>query len=440
MFSPRTGHQRLTTHSDESNPLGGDSSGDADDIVTVSFDGIEQGGSAGARSRGTSVEQIDSLLQQKNANIFDRFFVECYSFLYINHPRLFGILSGMLLVGIPLLAWIIVLLSDEADGGGGDDTLSQMTSDDVATWQQFYASTYNIVRGSGAVATDVGECSQIGVDILSKGGNAVDAAIAAAFCLGILSPASSGIGGGCFILHYNSTSTESQFIDSREFAPTGATYDMYVNDSTLAINGGLAIAVLGETAGLYKAWLEHGSANVQETHTGCTTAGGVSWSDLVTPAAEMAKEWTLSAQTVKYLNLDAVAPFLYSGEYPLLSALYLDKKGNIKGVGDTVKQPELSATLFNIASKGPSYLYEDMADILSAEIIAAGGIVTGDDIRSYAPEVSDTLETITMGHKYVGIAGSSSGGAAVIGVLNFLDAVAANVQPLASMGSGYYHW
>eukprot|EP01040_Poterioochromonas_malhamensis_P024772 gene24772-30732_t len=146
----------------------------------------------------------------------------------------------------------------------------------------FVATIVNVqIHHDGAVATDNPTCSQIGADILDLGGNAVDAAISAALCLGVISPASSGIGGGCYMLYYNQNSGESTFIDAREVAPAASTSHMFETQPMAAQDGGLAIAVLGEVKGLYLAYERYGSHKVP-------------WKTLVAPAAKLAKRWTLN--------------------------------------------------------------------------------------------------------------------------------------------------
>ncbi len=299
-------------------------------------------------------------------------------------------------------------------------TLNTEGSSSVTTpggdWDQ-----YAVISSKGAVATDAAICSQIGADVLSHGGNAVDAAVASALCLGVVSPASSGIGGGCFILTHNATSGVNEFIDSRERAPAAATETMFVGDPMKAQVGGLAVAVLAEVRGLHLAWTRYGSGNVP-------------WSALVTPAAELAAKWTISVEMGAILD-ELVA----DGELPTTAgwrALYEKSAGVLKTVGDTVEQPELAHTLQQIAQQGPDYLYSTMAATLSAEIVQAGGIVTPEDISGYEPTVLPAIETRVLGHTYVGVGGSSSGGAVVAGILKFMGTFA---EPMASLGDLYHH-
>lgn len=261
----------------------------------------------------------------------------------------------------------------------------------------------------------------MGLEILKKGGNAVDASITTALCLGVVSPMSSGIGGGCFIVFHNSTSGENVFIDSREIAPGAATSDMFVSDPLKAQNGGLAVAVLAEVKGLYLAWQRYG--------------GGLPWKELVLPVATLAQRWVISAQLAANI-VEHATEFLLSGEYPELSKLYVKANGQIKGAGDVVEQPALAETLRRIAEDGPAYIYDTMAATLAAEVRDAGGVLIEDDIRRYEPIVYPALESRFMGYRYVGAGGSSSGGAIVAGILNYMDSIA---EPLVSQGLLYTH-
>ena len=161
-------------------------------------------------------------------------------------------------------------------------------------WQDFVVHS-----DTAAVATDDARCSFIGKDMLAQGGSAIDAAIAATMCLGVVSPGSSGIGGGCFILTHNGTTRINEFIDSREVAPAAATSDMFVKSPIKAQDGGLAIAVFSELKGLHLAWTKHGK---------------LPWSVLVQPASDLAKRWVVSKETASLLQQVQVQ--LHSGLYP----------------------------------------------------------------------------------------------------------------------------
>jgi len=118
-------------------------------------------------------------------------------------------------------------------------------------WDSYYKFS-----SLGAVAADVGNCSAIGTEILRLGGNAVDAAVSTALCVGVLNPMSSGIGGGCFILIHNASSRQNTFIDSRETAPGKSTPDVFVRNPLASYRGGLSIATPAELRGLVASRLE----------------------------------------------------------------------------------------------------------------------------------------------------------------------------------------
>lgn len=115
----------------------------------------------------------------------------------------------------------------------------------------------------------------------------MDAAVAAALCLGVVGPSSSGLGGGCFILG-RTNANDVLFMDSREVAPQGATENMYDDDHSTSIWGGLAVAVPAELRGLYQSYLAQG--------------GLVTWSELVTPSVALAEEYEISEHMGEHIQ------------------------------------------------------------------------------------------------------------------------------------------
>lgn len=331
---------------------------------------------------------------------------------YFKYPRLYGASVVIIFIVIPFLITIIVLnvyLAQSKNSG----TISTSSNN---IWKSFQATSTK-----GMVATDHDVCSQMGADILDLGGNAIEAAIAAAFCLGVISPASSGIGGGCYILIHKSDTKTQEFIDAREIAPKYANSTMFVGREMEAQDGPLAIATLGEVKGLYLAYQRHKSGNVP-------------WKSLVLPAAKLAQEWTLSDLEASYIK--KIKSQLLSGNFTLLADLFL-KPGtkDLKTSGDIVKQPILAQTLTNIAEH-PDYLYTTMASTLAAEIQSLGGILTKEDIINYEPVLREPIKANYSGYQYIGVGGSSSGGPIVVGLLKFMSSFS---QPIASQGPLYYH-
>jgi gamma-glutamyltranspeptidase/glutathione hydrolase/leukotriene-C4 hydrolase len=283
-------------------------------------------------------------------------------------------------------------------------------------WVQFEAKS-----DVGVVATDVAKCSEVGRDIMKMhNGNAVDAAVASALCLGVLNPSSSGIGGGCFIVHYSKEKGVKEFYDSRETAPAAATSAMFDDNPTLSVNGGLAIATLGEVKGLYMLHSEHGS---------------ISWFDVVMPAANIAKRWTISAHMSDVINNDAKG-YIESGEYPELTKLFTNDNGDIKTEGDVVENPILAQTLENIAKYGSDYIYDTMAASIAKDVQEVGGILTEEDIRGYQVRTPEPVLVDVLGHTLLSASGSSSGGAAVAGIVNFMEGYE---EPMPSQGLLYDH-
>jgi gamma-glutamyltranspeptidase/glutathione hydrolase/leukotriene-C4 hydrolase len=334
----------------------------------------------------------------------------------VTSPIKYGSFITFILCGLPLLITTIVLSVLLTNNNSSTIKYESTTNDNVNQFQSYMATS-----SIGAVATDTLDCSVIGTNILNLGGNAVDAAIASALCVGVLSPASSGIGGGCYILIHMNDTGDREFIDSREFAPAGATNSMFESDPIKAQNGGLAIAVIAELKGLYSAHERHGS-------------GIISWSDLVMPASIIAEKSIISSELASYIIKSESE--LLSGNYTGLSDLYLNSNGELKVEGDIVERPIFANTLKLIAEHGPDYIYKTMASTLAQEIQDAGGIVTTNDILNYTINIQEPINTNVMGHVYVGSSGSSSGGAVVGGILKFVEGY---LDPLVSQGGIYYH-
>lgn len=276
---------------------------------------------------------------------------------------------------------------------------------------------------TGVVATDVPYCSSLSAEVLKAGGNAVEAAITASLCVGIISPVASGIGGGFFMLYYDSKFKNATFIDSRETSPIYSDPHMFEGRPKAAQYGPLAIATMGEVKGL-------------ETAFNLYKSGNVTWKSLVLPVAHLAKEWKISQNLEYYLDMDETKDFIINKYSPLLSALYLRSDGNVKRAGDIVRQPELSRTLEMIAEYGSAYLYDTMASTIAKEIQDAGGIITDEDIRTFAPNITTPVKGDIAGYTYYGASGSSSGGSAVLGILQYMFSY---TDPLVSQGFLYYH-
>lgn len=265
----------------------------------------------------------------------------------------------------------------------------------------------------GMVASDEELGSQAGVEILKRGGNAVDAAVAVAFALAVVEPAAGNIGGGGFML-VRLADGRTKFLDYRETAPAKATRDMYIGpDGTLdreaSVMGYKAVAVPGTVAGLELALKTYGTMKLRE---------------VMTPAIRLAQDgFKVSDKLERQLrgeraNLE---------RFPMSRRVFLSD-GTMLRAGDTLRQPELAATLKRIAKKGAGEFYRGKtARMLAQEMQQQGGLISLEDLAGYKPKVRDVLQAKYQsgGHTWEVLAAPppSSGGVAMIEALNMLKEV-----------------
>ncbi len=273
------------------------------------------------------------------------------------------------------------------------------------TWPQQPA------RGAHAmVATDEPLGSQAGVEILKRGGNAIDAAVAVAFALAVAEPAAGNIGGGGFML-VRLAGGKTNFFDYREVAPGKATRDMYVKDGKLIPDastlGFRSVAVPGTVAGLELVLRSHGTMKL---------------ADVMAPAIRLAKEGIpVTEKLVREFDEEK------SGlqQFSVSKRIFLNN-GKTYQVGEVFRQPELAATLQRIAKLGAADFYRgETARMLVADMQSNGGIISSEDLASYQPKVREVLRARYEidGHRWDVLTSPppSSGGVAVIEALNMLQ-------------------
>lgn len=234
------------------------------------------------------------------------------------------------------------------------------------------------VRGAhGMVVTDERLGSKAGVEILKHGGNAVDAAVATAFVLAVVEPAAGNIGGGGFML-IRLADGKTIFLDYRETAPGKASRDMYIGkdgklDEEASVIGYRSVAIPGTVAGLELALKTYGTMKL---------------ADAMAPAIRLADEGLVVSEKLA-AELEEERHGLQA--FPISQRIFLNG-GRMFKAGDTLKQPELAATLKRIAQSGSEEFYRgETARMLADEMAKNGGIVSLDDLAHYKPKVREVL-------------------------------------------------
>ena len=258
----------------------------------------------------------------------------------------------------------------------------------------------------GMVVSQDRIASEVGVQAMRDGGNAIDASIATAFALAVTHPAAGNIGGGGFLV-FRPNQGESTAYDFREMAPAAATPDMWLDgghyDSKRHHHSHLAVGVPGTVAGLYLAWEE--KANLP-------------WKRLVQPAIELAKNGFVVEDGLAR-SLKETLPRFKS--YPAsFNKFSNDRKPYEAGM--TFKQPDLAQTLSRIANRGPKGFYEgETARLIVDDMQANGGIMTLDDLRNYIPKKRVPIFGSYRGYEVISMSPPSSGGIAIVEMLNLLE-------------------
>jgi gamma-glutamyltranspeptidase/glutathione hydrolase len=274
----------------------------------------------------------------------------------------------------------------------------------------------------GMIATDEELGSQAGVEILKRGGNAVDAAVAVAFALAVVEPAAGNIGGGGFML-VRLADGRTNFLDYREVAPAKATRDMYIGaDGKLIPNENVTGSVLG-----YRSVAVPGT--VAGLALALTTYGTLKLAEVMAPAIRLANEGFPVSEKLAH-ELEEERPGLQ--QFPVSKRIFLNN-GKMLHVGDTLRQPELAATLQRIAKNGAAEFYRgETARVTVDDVTRNGGIITADDLARYKPKVREVLRADYKSDDRDGAAHTwevltspppSSGGVAIIEALNMLTNV-----------------
>tara|TARA_Y100000590_G_scaffold444776_1_gene575954 strand:+ start:2359 stop:4080 length:1722 start_codon:yes stop_codon:yes gene_type:complete len=260
----------------------------------------------------------------------------------------------------------------------------------------------------GMVVSASIHASTVGSDVLAAGGNAVDAAIATGFALAVTHPAAGNIGGGGFmVIRFPDGTTTA--IDFREKAPMAAHPDMWLDDSgeysrTMHHNSHMAVGVPGTVAGFWKAHRLYGSRD---------------WKRLVSPAVELAGDgFNITERLAGGLRrLVEGRGAAYEG-----TVAYFSANGSPLNPGHRLVQSDLSRTLERIANKGRDGFYKgETARLLTAEMKREGGIITAEDLSLYRAKERTPMKGTYRGYEIISMPPPSSGGIALIEMLNILE-------------------
>lgn len=270
----------------------------------------------------------------------------------------------------------------------------------------------------GMVVSAEAHATRAGVEILAAGGNAVDAAVAVSFALGVTEPYHSGIGGGGFLL-IRLADGETVALDARETAPAAATPDMFLapgvpEDASRA--GPLSVATPGLVAGLALALERYGTKPLAE---------------VLAPAIRLAEEgFPIGPRHARLLDFWRARGM--AERFPETAAIQLPPPGEPVRPGWRLVQPELAATLRALAREGPDVFYRGrIARAIADEVQRRGGILTEADLAAYRPVLREPLRARWGGREVVSFPPPSSGGVALVQMLQMLDGF-----DLAALGPG----
>jgi gamma-glutamyltranspeptidase/glutathione hydrolase len=273
------------------------------------------------------------------------------------------------------------------------------------------AASREPVRAKHGIVASTNElASQVGVDIMKRGGNAIDAAIAVAFALAVTHPAAGNLGGGGFMM-IRLKNGKTTAIDYREMAPAAATRNIYLNKSGNLIEGEggslvgyRAAGVPGTVRGMELALKKYGS-------------GKLSWSQLIQPAQRLANGFGVTYALARSLRGNNA----YLSQYPETKRIYLNG-GKFYDEGDIFRQPDLAATFSRLQTSGPDEFYQGQtARMIVDDVKSHKGLITLEDMHGYVAKEREPVSGQYRGYEVISMPPPSSGGAVLIEMLNILE-------------------
>lgn len=260
----------------------------------------------------------------------------------------------------------------------------------------------------GVVVSASPLASRLGVEVMARGGNAIDAAVTVAFVLAVVHPSAGNLGGGGFMLIHLAKSNNQLVIDYRERAPQAARPNMYQDEDgnfirSLATLGHQAAGVPGTVAGLALALKNYGT---------------ISLSQAIKPAIDLAQNgFEVSKKLSQALNAHAED----LKKFPASAKIFFPQ-GKLLNPGDKLVQRDLADTLRAIAEDGPAAFYKGkVAELIVAEMKRGGGLIAKEDLASYRPVIRKPLKGTYRGVTLISTPPPSSGGVHLIQILNILE-------------------
>ena len=322
-------------------------------------------------------------------------------FLHTSNPRKLTLVSA--------LAVSMAIASATSWALEANTKLTAPTST-VATHNYDYEMNvfHPVQATNGMVATEQNLASQIGLEILKNGGNAVDAAVAIGFSLAVSLPNAGNIGGGGFMLVHDAKSNKTVALDFREKAPAAATETMYQDE-----NGEIIPR---------KSWYTHQAIGVPGTVAGLTKAleqwGSLPLAEVMQPAIDLAEQgYEVSPTMAKLLQVEKDN----LGKWPTTKAIFFDGDEPL-ALGDTLVQKNLAESLKLIAKEGADAFYKGaIAEEIVRDQEAHDGLITKDDLASYEATEREVVRGDYRGYEIVSMPLPSSGGIHIIQMLNAME-------------------
>ena len=306
----------------------------------------------------------------------------------------------------------------------------------ISACPRFFQQTQPVLGASrqpvrarhGIVAATNQLAARVGVEVLQRGGNAIDAAIAVAFALAVTLPSAGNLGGGGFMM-IRLKNGKTTAIDYREMAPAAATRDVYLDQ-----NGNLIKGERGSLLG-YRAAGVPGTVRGMELALKKYGSGKISWAQLIEPARKLAiNGFPVSDSLARALSKKKPQFELYEDS----RKIFLNN-GKLYREGEVLRQPELAATLARLQRNGADDFYEGTtAQLIVADIKRHNGLITLGDLKSYVAKEREAVRGSYRGFEVITMAPPSSGGVILIEMLNILEGY--DLKQMGAASADRYHF